>query len=275
MKAPVSRLVERALRSDGFDVMIGTCNFPHRLQHWHSGLEISLIHSGVAEVFVGGSSTTLLPGDAVIHSAEIEHGSRGEFSRTVIHFVADMVPHEYRTFASDIAASRECHAFEPNPHATRRFLWAAHQLALVAGDSGSNRTAKALLGLMLADILHTLEQEDAGLSTEPLRDILSYMHMHTDGTETVDSVAARFGISRSHLAELFAERIGTSPGAYWLKVRLEHACTLLVQRHTVREVADAVGFQSVRGFQRAFQRVFRMTPSEYRALASQNQPTLW
>ncbi len=265
---PISRVVEQALERNGFAVMAGACSFRRRLQHRHSGLELSLVYSGVAEIFVGTSAVTLLPGDAVIHPADIEHGSRGAFNRTVVHFISDMVPRDLEHVAAEIAASGCCLAFRPTAHQTRRMLWAAYELSQAATERGSRLVAKSLIGVLLADAQGALLHGARPGMTCLLRDIMAYMHSHPDGSETLASVARRFGISRSHMTELFRSQVGISPGAYWLKVRLEHAARLLEEDCTVEEVARRSGFQSARGLQRAFRRVYKMTPSEYRTLAS-------
>jgi AraC-like DNA-binding protein len=55
------------------------------------------------------------------------------------------------------------------------------------------------------------------------------------------------------------------------EARRELACKLLVEREPVQAVADRVGFRSVSAFQKAFQRWMKVSPSEYRRVATREE----
>jgi AraC-like DNA-binding protein len=82
----------------------------------------------------------------------------------------------------------------------------------------------------------------------------------------VDDLAGAAGLSRAHFSREFRRAFGESPHAYLLTRRLERAAALL--RTTDRSVADicfAVGLQSVGSFTTSFKRIFRRSPTAYRA----------
>jgi AraC-like DNA-binding protein len=82
----------------------------------------------------------------------------------------------------------------------------------------------------------------------------------------VGDLARVAGLSRAHFSREFRRVFGESPHAYLLTRRLERAAALL--RTTDRSVADicfAVGLQSVGSFTTSFRRIFRKSPTEYRA----------
>lgn len=62
-----------------------------------------------------------------------------------------------------------------------------------------------------------------------------------------------------------AER-GTSPAAFVERLRLDRARTLLEAGHTAKKVAVATGFGTLDRLWRAFNRVYSLNPSTYRAL---------
>src|SRR5881392_2411091 len=83
---------------------------------------------------------------------------------------------------------------------------------------------------------------------------------------TVDDLSDAAGLSRAHFSREFRRAFGESPHAYLLTRRLERAATLL--RMTDRSVAwicVSVGLQSVGSFTTSFKRMYRMTPTAYRA----------
>jgi AraC-like DNA-binding protein len=82
----------------------------------------------------------------------------------------------------------------------------------------------------------------------------------------VADLARAAGLSPAHFSRQFRRTFGESPHVYLLTRRLERAASLL--RSTDRSVADIcflVGMQSVGSFTTSFRRMFRMTPTAYRA----------
>jgi AraC-like DNA-binding protein len=82
----------------------------------------------------------------------------------------------------------------------------------------------------------------------------------------VDDMARAAGLSRAHFSREFRRVFGESPHAYLLTRRLERAAALL--RNTDRSVTDiclAVGLQSLGSFTTSFTRMYRESPTAYRA----------
>lgn len=82
-------------------------------------------------------------------------------------------------------------------------------------------------------------------------------------TET--TLSARLGISPRHLRRLFTEHLGVTPDGLARSARTHFARRLLDDTDlSVSEIAFAVGFGSVRQFNRTCLAVFRMTPNQLR-----------
>ncbi|KQA27237.1 AlkA N-terminal domain-containing protein [Vibrio metoecus] len=95
----------------------------------------------------------------------------------------------------------------------------------------------------------------------------------------LDALASRLGISDRYLRQLFQRHLGMPPKQYAQIQQLMFAKQLLhSSRMSVTEVAYASGFQSTRRFNDAFQKLFRLTPTQVRReranLPSRNQLTL-
>lgn len=83
---------------------------------------------------------------------------------------------------------------------------------------------------------------------------------------TLSGAAAAAALSPFHLIRLFDAVFGNTPLAYAAARRLERACEALVHtRHSIAEIAQAVGYESRNAFDRAFVRRFGMTPGAARA----------
>jgi AraC-like DNA-binding protein len=90
----------------------------------------------------------------------------------------------------------------------------------------------------------------------------------------VAAMAAAAGLSRAHFTRSFKHAFGESPGVYLLTRRLERAAALL--RNTDYSVADVcfeAGLTSVGSFATSFKRIYRQTPTQYRA--SNPPATTW
>ena len=82
----------------------------------------------------------------------------------------------------------------------------------------------------------------------------------------VPALAKAAYLSPAHFSREFRRAFGETPHQYLLTRRLERAAAML--RNTDRSVADicfTVGLRSVGSFTTSFRRVYKLTPTEYRA----------
>lgn len=74
-------------------------------------------------------------------------------------------------------------------------------------------------------------------------------------------------LSRFHFVRQFRALTGKSPQRFHLKLRLQRAAwSLVASDDSVTEIANAAGFGSADGFGRAFHRVYRVAPKDFRKL---------
>lgn len=82
---------------------------------------------------------------------------------------------------------------------------------------------------------------------------------------TVEEVADYIGISRSHLYRVFMMSFQKSPIQYILEYRIGQACELLkASSLSVGAIGFSVGFEDNLYFSRAFRKIMKMSPKEYR-----------
>lgn len=100
--------------------------------------------------------------------------------------------------------------------------------------------------------------------------------MHSDPARewTVESLAAKCGVSRAALARRFTELVGQSPKAYLTSWRISLAADLLrSSEDTVASIARRVGYSSTFALSVAFKRLRQQTPTDYRlGLSNNKQP---
>ena len=82
---------------------------------------------------------------------------------------------------------------------------------------------------------------------------------------TVEQIADKVGIERTHFTKMFTKRFNLSPMQYILQLRMNEASLLL--QHTnyqIIEIAHAVGYQDISSFSKAFKRQVGVSPVRYR-----------
>lgn len=96
-----------------------------------------------------------------------------------------------------------------------------------------------------------------------LSDALARMRDNLEDPVKLSELADEIGISGRQLERLFLTYLDTSPGKYYLGLRLEKARHLLRQTNMrITDVSVACGFSSPTHFARAYRRVYGVLPSK-------------
>ena len=98
---------------------------------------------------------------------------------------------------------------------------------------------------------------------ERLRQVLDLVAARPGEEHTADSLARAAAMTPRHLRRLFRDQLGTTPGHYLERVRIEAARALLEAGATVTEAARASGFGSDESLRRAFHATYQVAPSTY------------
>ena len=104
--------------------------------------------------------------------------------------------------------------------------------------------------------------------------LLARQILHADPARgwTVPELARAAGISRSVLTERFGRLVGQSPIEYLKIWRLHLAGSMLRDgERKLREIAEAVGYESESAFSKAFRRTFGASPGSWRRSAQTAQ----
>jgi transcriptional regulator GlxA family with amidase domain len=98
-----------------------------------------------------------------------------------------------------------------------------------------------------------------------LAQAIRLMEAHVDQPLTVSAIARRTGVTARALEIIFRKSIGETPGAYYLRLRLNAARRLVLDTQVrMAEVAARTGFASAASFSRAFSRTFGEAPVRMR-----------
>jgi len=165
--------------------------------------------------------------------------------------------------------------------------WLGTTLKYTVNEAKSARPGNAaMLGrlteLMFVEVLREYMQRLpdehggwlAGLNDPQVGTALRLLHADPMRTWTVDELARETAMSRSALAERFADLVGETPMRYLANWRMQLATQMLrAGTHSIQEVATRVGYESEASFNRAFKRATGCPPAAWRKGANGGQTT--
>jgi transcriptional regulator GlxA family with amidase domain len=145
-------------------------------------------------------------------------------------------------------------------------------LAFIAEDHGA-RLARWVARALVTYLQRPGDQRQMSMFTSPrapghrlLREVVDHITANLDGDLSSATLARRAGVSERHLARLFVEHLGQTPGRYVRRARTEAAAHLLCATVLpVAGVARRCGFGSAETLRVAFVERYGTTPSRYRA----------
>ncbi len=158
-----------------------------------------------------------------------------------------------------------------------RITTAAPRLALTSCWTRSARQgaelALSVAGTLLYDPVHTATAPQRTMSAariaraDPaLGRAVALMEAAVEDPPPVAEIARRIGLSARRMEMLFRARLGTSPGRFFLDLRLEEARRMVTDsRLPLQEIALRTGFSGQAAFARAFRARFGSTATALRA----------
>ncbi len=99
-----------------------------------------------------------------------------------------------------------------------------------------------------------------GLSDPKISRAMTAMNSHPEIPWTTDSMAVEAGMSRTRFSPYFKQVTGTTPGEYLLEWRLGLAKKLLMKNIPLKRVASMLGYRSVAGLTKVFEKKLGKTP---------------
>jgi AraC-like DNA-binding protein len=140
-----------------------------------------------------------------------------------------------------------------------------------AQNCGRQHVVNRLFEVVIIMILRTLMNRSmadqgmiAGMTHRQLAKALIAMHESPASVWSLERLAARAGMSRSHFAAVFHEVVGTTPADYLAKFRISIAQDLLRRGQATKLIAEQVGYGSAAALSRAFSALCGQTPRAWK-----------
>lgn len=236
----------------------------HRLvTGWHSHdlHQIEYAVGGVVEVETARAHYLLPPQQAAWIPAQLEHqATMNTAVRTVsVMFDPKLVPH----------AGDRARILAVSPLIREMLIYALRWPIQRAESDPVSDGFFRTLGHLVSDALDHEAPLSLPTSDDPIvAAAMAYTKDHLESV-TAGEVSRAIAVSERTMRRQFRATLGLSWRSYLLQARLLRAMALLAgPGHSVREVATAIGFDSVSSFARAFAQYCGETPSAYRQRVS-------
>lgn len=133
-------------------------------------------------------------------------------------------------------------------------------------DEFAETELKGSLLILFSEIFRAVElAENLTYETDTVKEIINYCYENYGNDISLQSVADALHVSKYYVSHLFGGRLHIGFNGYINSLRIMKACELLkTTDDTVSEIAYAVGYNSIRTFNRAFVNEKGITPREYR-----------
>lgn len=237
------------------------------LPHLHGHIEIIYMRKGATLAVADAKESLTGEGDLFIAFPN------------QIHYYEDL-PGEHDVFLL-IASGELCpefqHVFQNYLPATPVLKRACENSKIVSALEGIRQSAaeggkyvdaeiKGNLLILLSELLKNMALEakkDYGANL--LTDIFHYCYENYLEDISLRTLADKLQVNHYSISRIFNERFHIGFREYINSLRIERACELLKESNSdITDIAFAVGYNSIRTFNRSFQKLMKQTPREYR-----------
>src|SRR5699024_4417044 len=118
---------------------------------------------------------------------------------------------------------------------------------------------------ILSDSLSTITKETSDINNEYVKKAVTYIQQNYSKPISVTELADFVSLNRSYLSTLFRKNMNCSIQDYLLDFRITRAAELLsLTDLSINQIAESCGYQNPLVFSKAFKRVKKKTPTDYR-----------
>jgi two-component system response regulator YesN len=119
---------------------------------------------------------------------------------------------------------------------------------------------------LLLSISSVLHPNIDGNERRIITKVRTYIEEHNGINISLSDCAAYVGLNPAYLSHLYKQKTGENFLAYITGIRMNKAVDMLLHDPNIRiyEIANYIGYNDVKYFNRVFQRIFSMSPGEYR-----------
>lgn len=232
---------------------------PTASYHFHSQIELLLIHSGEVEIWINERREILRSGDL---SVALSFDPHSYCTLSPTQATCLIIPIDLCQAFADGARNKRL----PSPFIRNQALFEELNRYCEEFLCGSNEIKRQgsiymVLGALLEQMQPETEREAA--DPAPATRILFYINENFQKPLTLSTIASELGYNASYLSRCFKDFFHIGINRYITLMRLRKAVLLMRQKKNIATCAFESGFNSIRTFYRAFYEEFQCTPKEY------------
>jgi len=252
--------------------------------HWHTDFEIASAISGVLDFQIGQQHIILNKGDSIFINRNVLHRIKqlsGDtpdsmpnivFSNQLIASDSSIVYQKYIhpiaqcEFLPFVVFSKEDESISEIHH----LILENYQLMKERKpcyELGVQRNISRIFEFIFLNFERFSKSEATYVqinSQVRLQKMLTYIYENYAKEITLEDIANAADISRSEAGRCFNQYMGCSPVSVLIQYRLQMAHQMMNKRaHTLQQISNACGFNSVNYFSRQFKKKYGYAPSRY------------
>lgn len=235
--------------------------------HLHYHIELALVKSGKTVVTIDSTEYTVEGGDiVVVFPNQIHRFETVEREKYVLMIVnPDLISEYLKQFTGSIPVSN---VIKGGANDSELYLL-AHKISSTFNSSSeySDAITRGYLLAFFGRLLQKIELKEVQTKeSNVLGVILNYCINNSSRHLSLDLLEKELHISKYYISHTLSSKLHMGFNDYINSIRVSNACKYLTKSdRSVTEISDLVGFNTMRTFNRAFQKQMGMTPSEYRA----------
>jgi len=254
--------------------------------HFHDFNKIIVFISGNVTYLIEGKAYKLKPWDILLISSSEVHkavvAASGTYERMII-WVNSGFLQRHSSSACDLLACFETASSEKrnilrlNSELLRQGKYMLSQLKKECSgeDYGSQVMQNSLFLQFIVYLNRLYLKPEAGIHqvegeyNEGIGQVISYINDNLCEEMSIESLAARFYMSRYHLMHKFKSQTGYTIHSYILQKRLIMANALIKSGRSMSEACTECGFGDYSSFVRAFKRMYGLSPKRHHKLVEE------
>lgn len=258
-----------------------------KVWHYHSELELNVIHESTGTAFVGDSVERFEPGDVVLVGKNLPHlwlndevyfekGSDLTTKAHIIHFLDDFAGGLFQ-----IPEMMEINKLIERAKLGIKFIGIGNsmiteKIAKMIECSGYERimlfidVLKLLSGHKKYKILSSLGYTESisGVNKDKLLPVYEYVINNFKHDIKLETIAALANMNTSSFSRYFTSIHKKTFTKFLNEIRIGSACKILIRNRHIASACYESGFNNISNFNRQFKAIKKITPSDYVRLHS-------
>lgn len=239
----------------------------HCRPHLHYHIEFGIFKEGSTAFFVDSVEYRLEPGDIFIaFPNQIHRYDSVDFEQyDLIIANPDTIPELSSVFGSCVPKSAVLKKCEHTEH-LRELIGEICRANVSADAQYRELVLKGYMLSFFGELLSVMELSDTKLGdSHALKSVVNYCTKNFSKELSLSILENELHISKYYISHLFSNKLMVRFNDYINSLRISEACRRLRRSDdTVTEISEAVGFGTLRTFNRAFTKQMGMSPSEYK-----------